>query len=90
MKQAVRLNSWILAGVGTSALIWISSKPNREKAMTMLRRWTGIGKAKREITLEEAFPIEKAGHPDPHDIGDNNMVSEGALYSVKYYNKEIQ
>ncbi|MBD1372319.1 hypothetical protein IC620_08115 [Hazenella sp. IB182357] len=26
------------------------------------------------------------GHPDPHDEGDNNMVSEGSLYAVSYYN----
>lgn len=28
------------------------------------------------------------GHPDPQDERDNNMVWEGSLYAVKYYNKE--
>ncbi|WP_445489908.1 hypothetical protein [Niallia sp. 03133] len=32
--------------------------------------------------------LKKAGNPDPADIGDNNMVSEGAMYSVSYYNKK--
>ncbi|CAG9621673.1 hypothetical protein [Sutcliffiella rhizosphaerae] len=36
------------------------------------------------------LPIEKAGNPDPEDIQDNNMVSEGAQYSVEYYNKKMQ
>lgn len=28
------------------------------------------------------------GNPDPRDERDNNMVWEGSLYSVKYYNEE--
>jgi hypothetical protein len=29
----------------------------------------------------------KIGNPHPRDEGDNNMVSEGSMYSVKYYNE---
>ncbi|TXC90702.1 hypothetical protein FS935_12390 [Metabacillus litoralis] len=32
--------------------------------------------------------IEKAGHPHPHDIEDNKMVSEGAAFSVNYYDEK--
>jgi len=34
--------------------------------------------------------LTSAGHPDPHDIPDNNMVDEGAMTSVQYYNEEVQ
>ncbi|KRG09444.1 hypothetical protein ACA30_02690 [Virgibacillus soli] len=34
--------------------------------------------------------IDKAGHPNPFDHGDAEMVSEGAMYAVEYYNKEGQ
>ncbi|MFY4775420.1 hypothetical protein [Metabacillus sp. RGM 3146] len=34
---------------------------------------------------KEAFPIEKAGNPDPHDIEDNKMVDEGSQYAVQYH-----
>jgi len=34
--------------------------------------------------------MQKAGHPDPHDIEDARMVGEGAQYSVDYYNREEQ
>jgi hypothetical protein len=30
----------------------------------------------------------KIGNPHPRDEGDNNMVSEGSLYSVTYYNEK--
>ena len=30
------------------------------------------------------------GHPDPYDVEDNKMVSEGAQTSVHYYNQEIE
>ena len=34
--------------------------------------------------------IEKGGNPHPHDIEDNNMVNEGAMYAVDYYNEKMQ
>ena len=32
----------------------------------------------------------KTGHSDPKDTEDNNMVDEGAMTSVQYYNEEVQ
>lgn len=34
------------------------------------------------------LPIEKAGHPHPENIPDNEMVSEGAQFGVQYYEKK--
>lgn len=36
---------------------------------------------------QSSFPITKAGHPDPQDLRDNNMVSEGSQFPVQYYSE---
>ncbi|KAB2333127.1 hypothetical protein F7731_16445 [Cytobacillus depressus] len=91
MKRAlsIGMGSVMIAGIGASAAVWLSSKPNRLKAENLLRDW------KRKIIpspLDKSniLPVEKAGNPHPQDIEDNAMVSEGALYSVKYYNQKMQ
>ena len=89
MKRVLSMSSLLAIGIGASAAIWLSNKLNRIKAENFLREW----KRKVKPTVyakSEQFPIEKGGNPDPHDIEDNNMVSEGAMYSVKFYNEKIQ
>jgi hypothetical protein len=89
MKQLFGMKSLVAVGIGASAAVWLSSKPNRIKAETLLRDW----KRKVKPTVydkSEQLPIEKGGNPHPHDVADNNMVSEGAMYSVKFYNEKIQ
>jgi hypothetical protein len=89
MKQVFGMKSLVAVGIGASAAMWLSSKPNRVKAETVLREW----KRKVKPTVFEKsdqLPIEKGGHPHPHDVEDNNMVSEGAMYSVQFYNEKIQ
>ncbi|WP_026572709.1 hypothetical protein [Bacillus sp. UNC438CL73TsuS30] len=88
MKRSIGMTSLVVAGVGASAM-WLSNKPNRIKAENFLREW------KRKIMptvyeKSEQLPIHKGGHPHPHDIEDNKMVDEGAMYSVKFYNEKIQ
>ncbi|MGW8262695.1 hypothetical protein ACWHAR_22210, partial [Bacillus sp. LR--39] len=50
-----------------------------------------IHSMKMKITKQpdmETFPVDKAGHPDPQDIEDNKMVSEGSMYPVQYYDEK--
>ena len=90
MKRMVPVTSLIVvAGMGASAAMWLSAKPNRLKAESVLRDW------KRKIKpspfdKSEHLPIEKGGNSHPHDLEDNNMVSEGAMYSVQFYNEKMQ
>jgi hypothetical protein len=89
MKRALPLSSMIMTGLGACAAMWFSSKPNRIKAGNIFRDW------KRKIKpspfhKSKHLPIKKGGIPHPHDLEDNNMVSEGALYSVKFYNEKMQ
>ena len=89
MKRVLSMGSLLAVGVGASAVLWLREKPNRIKAESFLKEW----KRKIKPTVfdkSEQLPIEKGGNPHPHDLEDNNMVSEGAMYSVKFYNEKIQ
>ena len=107
MKQVSPVRTIIAVGVGLSAAMWLSSKPNRIKAETSFRdMWesskplrikaeSSARELKRKIKpsvfdKSENLPIEKGGIPHPHDLEDNNMVSEGATYSVQFYNEKMQ
>ena len=85
----VSMSSLVAVGIGASAAVWLSNKPNRIKAESMLRD------LKRRVIptvyeKAERLPIEKGGNPHPKDLADNEMVSEGAQYSVQFYNEKIQ
>jgi hypothetical protein len=89
MKRNLPVKSLLVAGMGASAAMWLSSKPNRLKVENVYRDWKRKI-APSPIDKSDAFPVEKAGNPLPHDSEDNNMVSEGAMYSVKFYNEKVQ
>lgn len=92
MKQASLVKSLTAVGIGvgaSAAAIWLSSKPNRILAKDVLREWKRKVKPS-PFDKSENLPIEKGGHPHPRDIEDNNMVSEGALYSVQFFNEKVQ
>lgn len=89
MKRVLRTKSLVAVGIGASAAIWLSSKPNRILAKSLLRD------LKRKIKpspfiKNDNLPIEKGGNPHPADIEDNKMVDEGAMYAVKFYNEKKQ
>jgi hypothetical protein len=89
MSKVVSMSSLVAVGIGASAAVWLSNKPNRIKAESVLRDW----KRKVKPTVyekAEQLPIEKGGNPHPRDFADNEMVSEGAQYSVQFYNEKIQ
>jgi hypothetical protein len=67
-----------VVGAGVGGYLLFSSKGKE-----MMQRVTQMFNSKKDEPL-----MVKTGNPDPKDIGDNNMVSEGAMYSVNYYNKQ--
>jgi hypothetical protein len=88
MNKVVSMSSLVAVGIGASAA-WLSNKPNRIKAESMLRDLKR--KVKPNVYAKsEQLPIEKGGNPHPRDFPDNDMVSEGAQYSVQFYNEKIQ
>jgi hypothetical protein len=89
MKKVLRISPLVTVGIGASAAMWLANKPNRIKAKYFLRKW------KRKVTptpysKSAQRVIEKGGNPHPKDFEDNNMVSEGAMYSVDFYNEKNQ
>lgn len=89
MNRTLGMKSVMAIGLGTSVVLWMSCKPNRIKVENTLREWKRKVKPS-PIDQCVTLPVEKGGNPHPHDIEDNNMVSEGAMYSVKFYNEKKQ
>ncbi|MEK3889588.1 hypothetical protein [Bacillus sp. FSL K6-3431] len=90
--MAKRLNSLLVLGLGVVGAKYLSKQENRAKAMdvylSVKEKIMGLWCEQNPSACEDL--LEKAGNPDPYDLGDANMVSEGAMYSVDYYNKEEQ
>lgn len=76
MQKGIRTLALVGAGVGS---MFLFSKKGKE----LMQQMKNMFPAKDNNEL-----LSKAGNPHPEDIGDNNMVSEGAMYSVNYYNKK--
>lgn len=81
-KSAVMLG----AGAAGAAALWIAMKPEYR---TKLSNMTSQVKEKLS-GKQELVPVQKAGNPDPLDVEDNKMVSEGSMYGVNYYNENLQ
>lgn len=82
--QMNNLKSYLLFGVGVTAL-WLALKPDNQyiELVSLKNKLVPLKKKKR-------LPIEKGGYPDPLDVEDNKMVSEGSMYSVNYFNETQQ
>jgi hypothetical protein len=85
----MKVNKTLLVGATVTAgsLGWLlSSKENRNHLHNMKEGLMTKIKKRRS----EDLPVEKGGNPDPQNIEDNSMVSEGAMTSVQYYNEKKQ
>lgn len=83
-------NKLLLATLAAGAYAYFSKKENRDKAQvafTNLKKKVGSFIEHQKLDNDEKT---KTGHPDPYDVPDNKMVSEGAQTSVHYYNQEVQ
>ncbi|WP_026583438.1 hypothetical protein [Bacillus sp. J33] len=81
------LYPYLLAGVGITSILLLASKNNRNKVQSLAVKMKGMIPGR---FLNDTVQNEKLGNPDPHNIEDNKMVDEGALYSVNYYNETVQ
>lgn len=76
----------VMMGVGAAAL-WMAMKPENKEKLTNMATQV---KEKIMPSKTDVVPVQKAGNPDPMDVEDNKMVSEGAMYGVNYYNENLQ
>lgn len=85
--QTGSMKSAVMLGVGAAAL-WMAMKPENKTKLTNM-----AVQMKDKIMPsgnQDVVPVEKAGNPDPLDLEDNKMVSEGSMYGVNYYNENLQ
>ncbi|WLD94884.1 hypothetical protein [Alkalihalobacillus sp. AL-G] len=91
LKSKKVVMSSIAASVTGVATYYLRDESNRIKLKDSV---SDLSKKIKDTTAmmkrKEELPVEKGGQPNPQDIEDNKMVSEGAQYSVEYYNKEKQ
>jgi len=83
-------NSLLLAGLAAGAYAYFRKKENRDKALVAFNNTKKKVNSYLESQKLNKSDLTKAGHSDPNDIEDNNMVDEGAMTSVQYYNEEKQ
>lgn len=85
-----RNNTLLIATAAAGAYAYFSKKENRDKAQVSFNNMkTKVDSFIRSQQMNRSEETN-VGHPDPYDIQDNKMVSEGAQTSVQYYNQEIE
>ncbi|MBW8350144.1 hypothetical protein K0H71_11915 [Bacillus sp. IITD106] len=86
------INPLLWLGLGIAGASYLLKQENREKVMklcqTVKEKVVDFLCEKNPSACEDL--LEKAGNPDPHDLGDTRMVGEGAMYAVDYYNEKEQ
>jgi hypothetical protein len=82
----MQTKSAVMLGVGAAAL-WMAMKPENKTKLTNMATQM---KDKIMPSKTDVIPVQKAGNPDPMDLEDNKMVSEGSMYGVNYYNENLQ
>ncbi|MER2260413.1 MAG: hypothetical protein ABS934_00260 [Psychrobacillus sp.] len=79
--------SLLLAGLAAGAYAYFRKKENRDKAMEAFNNTKNKVNSFMEAQ-KQGVQEEGTGNPNPYHEEDSNMVSEGAMTSVKYYNEE--
>lgn len=82
--------SLLLAGLAAGAYAYFSKQENRDKAMVAFNNTKTKVNSYLDSQKNNKSNMTNTGHPHPHDVDDSNMVDEGAMTSVQYYNEEVQ
>jgi hypothetical protein len=91
MDMAGKNKNLLLAGLAAGAYAYFSKKENRDKAMVAFNNVkTKVDSFMESQKVNRNYEDTKAGHSDPYDFQDNDMVAEGAQTSVHYYNQEVE
>ncbi|MCH5586596.1 hypothetical protein MK805_16795 [Shimazuella sp. AN120528] len=78
--------TFTLTTVGLTTYL-LTNKNRRKRVLDQMKNaWNKVKVSLNDKNKHDPALKTKIGHPHPHDHGDNNMVSEGAMYSVNYYN----
>jgi hypothetical protein len=86
--QTSPLKSFLLIGAGAAA-VWMATNP-KENGARIKNLTTEIKERFTSTKEQNIVPIQQAASPDPYDSDNNDMVSEGSVYGVNYYNENVQ
>ncbi|WP_088103608.1 hypothetical protein [Halalkalibacter urbisdiaboli] len=87
MKKKILLTTTMIA-VGTGTVL-LRNEETRAKVGRKVREFYANLTNRTASDVAEDKRL-KLGHPHPNEMEDNEMVNEGALYTVQYFNKEHQ
>lgn len=82
--------SLLLAGLAAGTYAYFRKKENRDKAVIAFNNTKVKINSYMEAQKHSSSDLTTAGNPNPFDAQDNEMVNEGAMTSVQYYNEEVQ
>lgn len=86
--QTSQLKSLLLIGAGAAA-VWMATNP-KENGARIKSLTNGIKERMTSTKQQDMLPIQQAASPDPYDFDNNDMVSEGSVYGVNYFNETVQ
>lgn len=69
-------------------ICFLSDRRNRHKLFYKLKHLFEFDSSTRSYQEHNEELKRKIGNPEPCDERDNNMVWEGSMYAVQYYNEE--
>ncbi|WP_110927882.1 hypothetical protein [Bacillus massiliglaciei] len=91
MPLSKTLGSYVLLGAGVAGVFYLSEETNRDKMRSLFQKIKDKAEGLYSNSRTDFKDgLNKAGHPDPYDLGDSSMVDEGAMYSVHYFNEKVQ
>ena len=78
--------SLLLAGLAAGAYAYFRKKENRDKAMEAFNSTKEKVNTFMESQKQGDTNVDKAANPNPYYESDNEMVNEGSVTGVNYYN----
>ncbi|MFA9458737.1 hypothetical protein ACERJO_18485 [Halalkalibacter sp. AB-rgal2] len=83
-----RRKAWLLlaGAAGTTTLLM----RNEEFRSKVRRSYGQLRSYFKDSSVMNKVKDRRIGHSHPHDYDDHNMVEEGAMTSINYYNKAQQ
>ncbi|MGE8077661.1 hypothetical protein [Peribacillus loiseleuriae] len=83
------MGSYVMLGIGIAGVSMVSTKRNRGKVVNVYSKMrTKVLKLWKKQQSEVDHLLEKAGHPNPYDIGGSRMIDEGSMTGIQYYNRK--
>ncbi|WP_062047981.1 hypothetical protein [Bacillus sp. JCM 19034] len=85
MKKRKR---WLLLAGAAGTVTWLLT--NEQLRLKVKKNSGQVKNIFRKSVVSNKVQMQKIGHSHPYDYEDNNMVDEGAMTSIHYFNRAQQ